>query len=249
MKALCVQIEELLPQLKPRVISTFSKETDKIDYVAQHEIPPDGPRNLTAVATIGDGNCMCRAASRAYFNDDSHHIEIRARIAIKGVVNMEHYLSDDCLERGATVIHANADLPTVFTTFSEFYTPGQMITPDSIAVIYAMEMHSITKIGTYMGLWQMAQASSVLGIPIHTIYPERGESNLRHDLNRIFFPIEYPDDYADEEPLVAHVDRAFKRVCTCPFRPISAFKFPVSIVINEQFIWILYVSFYIYLQL
>ena len=52
-----------------------------------------------------------------------------------------------------------------------------------------------------MGLWQLAQASTVLGIPLHTIYPVRGESSLRHDFHRMFFPIDYPPA-DDNEPIV-----------------------------------------------
>ena len=52
-----------------------------------------------------------------------------------------------------------------------------------------------------MGLWQLAQAALVLSIPIHTIYPVRGESTIRYDFIRIFFSIEYPAERY-EEPLV-----------------------------------------------
>ena len=187
--------------MSTQVKSTYSVKLDKIDCVAQKEIPTDGPRNLNAVHTDGDGNCLPRGLSRGYFNTDLHHHEIRAHIAIEDIVHMDEYLSDECLERGATVVHSNVDLPTVFATFSEFYTPGQKLTKDSVAAIYALEMHSITRIGSYMGLWQIAQASSVLGILIHTIYPERGKSSLRNDFNRMFFPIEYPTDQ-DDKPLV-----------------------------------------------
>ena len=54
---------------------------------------------------------------------------------------------------------------------------------------------------SYTGIWQIAQAASVLGVPIHTIYPVRGESNLRNDFHRIFFPVNYPT-IADDEPIV-----------------------------------------------
>ena len=54
-----------------------------------------------------------------------------------------------------------------------------------------------------MGLWQLAQAASVLNTPIHTIYPVCGESTLRNDFNRIFFPVDYSDrDTDDSNPVV-----------------------------------------------
>ena len=64
-----------------------------------------------------------------------------------------------------------------------------------------MEIHSCAKIGQYMGLWQLAQASSVLGVPIHNIYPVRDQSTLCNDFHQMFFPVEYPID-RDDEPLV-----------------------------------------------
>ena len=84
---------------------------------------------------------MCRAASKSFFNKDCWHIELRAHIIIEGILNKDKYLTDDCLERGATLIHANADLPNVFSTFAEFYTPGQKLTSDSIMSIYCKELH------------------------------------------------------------------------------------------------------------
>ena len=101
-----------------------------------------------------------------------------------------------------TYVHDNADLPTVFTTFSEYYTPRQKITPDSIDCIYSLEIHSIAKPGTYLGLWQLAQTASVLGVPVHTIYPIRGESSIRKDFNRMFFPLSYTGTEEDDEPIV-----------------------------------------------
>ena len=197
---LCTNLKDEMPQLKKRVKATFSR-SDLIDTVAQSEIPPDGPRQLFAVETNGDGNCMPRAVSKGYFNTDEFHLELRARLVVEGVINRDSYLNDDCLERGATFLHHNADLPTVFTTFSEYYTPGQKITADSISCIYCLEIHSIARPATYMGLWQIAQASSVLGIPIHSIYPVRGKSQIRKDFNRMFFPLCYSAEQ-DDEPLV-----------------------------------------------
>ena len=98
---------------------------------------------------------------------------------------------------------SKADLPTVFTTYSEYYNPGQRLSSESIAAIYAMEIHSVAKLGSYLGLWQLAQASSVFSVPIHTIYPIHGESTVRNDFNRMFFPIKYStDSKIDEDPVV-----------------------------------------------
>ena len=131
-----------LPPLEPRVYAPFDSYRDVLDLVAQKEIPPDGPRKLKAVVTDSDSNCLSQSLGRGFFNDASKHLELRARLVIEGIVNKDKYLSDDCLERGASWIHENADLPKVFTTFSEYYTPGQKITADTIESIYCLEIHS-----------------------------------------------------------------------------------------------------------
>ena len=154
LRELVMEVNNNIPPLKPRTAAFFSPLTDHVDAVAQSDIPLDGPTHLNACATRGDGNCLCRALSKAFYNSDEHHIEIRVRLLIEGVINMQHYLSDDCLERGASFIHKNADLPTVFTTFSEFYTPGQKITKDTMTAVYCLELHSCARLGSYMGLWQ-----------------------------------------------------------------------------------------------
>ena len=196
-------LKDKIPSLSPRENSSFCPEKDTIDDVAQKEIPKDGPTHLTAVWTIGDGNCLCRALSKAYFNDDSKHIKLRVCMVMEGIINRDKYLSDDCLERGASWVHHNADLPTVFTTFSEFFTPGQKMTPDTIQCIYCLEVYSCSRMNTYMGLWQLAQSASVLQVPIHTIYPQRGDSTLRNDFHRIFFPVQqHYGTTNDEEPIV-----------------------------------------------
>ena len=54
-----------------------------------------------------------------------------------------------------------------------------------------------------MGIWQLAQASSVLKVPIHTIYPVRGECTIRYDFNRTFFPVDYSTvENVDADPVV-----------------------------------------------
>ena len=199
---LCKEVKQRMPPMQKKKNGEFSRDSDTIDRVAQAEIPLDGPLMLIAVHTIGDGNCLCRALSRAFFNEDSFHMEIRARIVVEGVLNKQHYLSDDCLERGASYIHHNADLPTVFATFSEYYTPGQKLSDEMINNIYSMEIHNCARPATYMGLWQLSQAASVLGVPIHTIYPHRS-GTIRNDFHRIFFPVEYPVDIDDDDnPIV-----------------------------------------------
>ena len=143
LETIAIKLKDALPELKPRNESArYCPISDKINKVAQSEIPPDGPVHLKAISTISDGNCYFKALNKSFYNDDRHHVELRARTVLEGVINKDNYLSDNCLERGASCVHGNADLPTVFATFSEFYTPGQKLTPDTITAIYCLEMNS-----------------------------------------------------------------------------------------------------------
>ena len=76
LKKLCHDLKGFLPELKPRIHSFFSEKNDIADTVAQSEIPIDGPQHLKACRILGDGNCLCRALSRAFYNSDEFHIEI-----------------------------------------------------------------------------------------------------------------------------------------------------------------------------
>ena len=180
---LCQALEKEMPPLQPRVMTSFTS-SDSLNHAVQSEIPTDGPKHLRAVLTDSDGNCLPRSLGQGYFNDASKHLEIRARLVVEGVLQKDSYLNDDCLERGASYIYGNADLPTIFTTFSEYYNPGQKLTKDSIECIYCMEVHSIAKQGTYMGLWQLTQAASVFSLPLHTAYPVRGQSSIQNDFTK-----------------------------------------------------------------
>ena len=122
---LATELDSRIPKIKPRIAAAYRHGVDKIDQVAQSEIPLDGLMQLMAVATKGDGNCLPRATSKGYFNTDEMHIEIRVRIVIEGVIRMHLCLIPNSLERGASHLHKNADLMTVFAMFSNYYTPGQ----------------------------------------------------------------------------------------------------------------------------
>ena len=74
-----------------------------------------------------------------------------------------------------------------------------------------------------MGLWQLAQSASVLHTPIHTIYPVHGESTLRHDFHRIFFPVNY-SAAADDDPIVNMWTGLAKGAVPIHFVPLLSYK-------------------------
>ena len=54
--------------------------------------------------------------------------------------------------------------------------------------IYQREMLQVRKLGAEMGMWQIFQASNVLGRSIVSVFPMRGNPNYRSYFNRTVFP-------------------------------------------------------------
>ena len=179
-----------LPPLKPRREVPFKIETEYIDHRASLQIPPDGPKNVHAIHTKGDGNCLSRSLSRTMWGDSSSHLEVRTRIIIEGVVNKKKYLQHENLAYGAKRIPDDESLQEVYAKYSDFYLSGQVMTENAIDYLYSREMYSCATKNSYLGLWQIAQAASVFGVPIRSVYPNIGEMFMRMDFNRTFYPLD-----------------------------------------------------------
>ena len=170
----------------------FRPDTDYIDTVATESIPEDAPSNVHAIKILPDGNCLGRSISHGYIGNDSMHLEMRARMVIEGILNKQYYLSHDFLTRGASRIEE--PLPFVYAKYSDHYVSGQKMTDDTVEYMYSRELHDCCKVNSYMGLWQMAQAASVLQIPIRLVYPTGGDPEMRLDFNRWFYPLNYEEN-------------------------------------------------------
>ena len=103
------------------------------------------------------------------------HLELRAHIVIEGVIRKKFYLSDESLSRGATSSR-NEPLTHLHVRYSDYYVNSQRITDNTVEYIYCRELHECAKVNSYMGLWQLAQAASVLNTPIQSVYPSGGDA-------------------------------------------------------------------------
>ena len=168
----------------------FHHDVDVIDSVATSSLPSDGPQNVHAIKTKGDGNCVCRSVSHSYSGNDSMHLELRTRIVIDGILQKHQYMSHSCLSRSATLCREHPSLPHIYVTYSDHYVSGQRITENTVEYIYMRELHDVAKVNSYMGLWQIAQASSVIKMPIQSVYPEGTDPIMHQDFNRLFFPVD-----------------------------------------------------------
>ena len=197
--------EDLHATLKPlrrrNMNVHLDPDSDYIDATATASLPADGPQNVHAIWTEGDGNCMCRSLSKGYSGNDSMHLEICARIVIDGILNKEKYTSEEYLSRGSSVIHEDEILPFLYVRFSDYYVNGQKITENTVDYTYCREMHDCAKENSYMGLWQLAQAANILNCPIQSVFPTGGDEIMRMDFHRMFFPLEQNKD-TSSEPII-----------------------------------------------
>ena len=169
----------------------FNCALDYIHATAKSLIPPDLNMDLDPIWIPGDGNCFTRSVGKGYSGTEDMHVELRARIVIKGILNKSHYLDSECMNRGANSARLCENLPEVYSKYSDYYVNGQRITENTVDYIYTQEIHECSRLGSFMGLWQFAQAATVLNTPIQSVFPECGDPLMRQDFNRTFFPLNY----------------------------------------------------------
>ena len=144
---------------------------------------------LSPIAVPAYGDCMPHSGSVLAFGDASRPMEVRARICMELVLYMDVYLNPDHLKQGSTLSDAQArSLPTTYCMFSDMYIPGSKLDKSKIKQTFIEEVKSVLKPNTYMGIWQIFALSSILHKPVQSVYPQRGNPNVRKDLNRLIYP-------------------------------------------------------------
>ena len=105
------------------------------------------------------------------------------------------------LNRGASLVRDEETLPMTYAKYSDHYMNGQKIMDMTIEYLYTRELHDCAKIGTYMGLWQLAQASSALNVPVQSVFPLGGDAVMHLDFHRMFFPV-HTNAETSKDPLI-----------------------------------------------
>ena len=193
-----INSENITP-IRPRNLnSRYCPSVHRIDSVAASMLPSDCPQDVHPARTRGDGNCLPRALSIAYIGDESMHLEIRARIVLEGILNKNKYINEDYLKIGCTTRLSEESITVAYAKYSDFYVSGQRITDESIDCLYSMEIYECAKYGSYMGLWQIAQAATVLDVPIQSVYPSGCDIEMRKDFHRFFHPVTRKPSFSDQ---------------------------------------------------
>ena len=160
------------------------------DKISLDIYPHDAPQGYTPISVYGDGNCFTRSLSVLVYGNEEKHTELRARLCAEAVVHNEFYLDNDYLN-----LHGKfqADIAEYLAIVSESYSAVEHRNWNTVVVeqIYEHEALSLAKNGQYCSMWQLYQASNILGRPIMSIFPECMVEEYRSRSNRIVYPIRF----------------------------------------------------------
>lgn len=164
----------------------------KRDALAYSLIPDDcvvSRDNAFPIYTKGDGNCFLYSLSRIVYGHEEHHIEMKVRVIVEAVRYMDYYVNHDYLCREYEFPYEREKhMGSIYCTYCTDYVQGMDVTGESMINFYKNEVMSLTKDFQECGIWQIHQAASVLGRPIHTIFPNCVLLNLRKDHNWLVLP-------------------------------------------------------------
>ena len=175
----------------PPKVSVFTHHFE-VEYDFIPDIPEDlkdqDERELFPCEVLADGNCLPSCGSVFAFGNITETDEMRVRIIYEQVMHEDVYLDDEYLGLGIKDKSLQEGLSKRFSQYSEFYVPGVCLTNDIIKDIYRREVLSITEDRSFMGIWQMFALASVLELPLYSVYPMKGNLNVRKDMNRLIIP-------------------------------------------------------------
>ena len=180
----------LLSLIAPRPdlsIFSLSGSVDQQAYTLLRDVDELKDRNLYPLLTKADGNCLPRSGSFLAYGTEEYHVDIRLRIALEMMVHKDVYMDPDFLKRGLPP-NQSGPTPVTYAQYSDYYIYGEVLTTNKASEIYDKEVNEILQEDTYSGIWQVFALASVLGCPVCSVYPRKGNPSVRADLNRRILP-------------------------------------------------------------
>ena len=156
-------------------------------------MPSDVSENtscLSPVSVSADGNCLPRSGSVLAFGHENFADEIRVRLVIELVLNED--LSERLIpatrgrirrQGGVFDDKAAERLPISYDMYND-QSANVKLTPVTIADIYHQENIDITRRDEFMGIWQVHAMSSFFDAELVSIYPQRGNPEIRKHFHR-----------------------------------------------------------------
>ena len=185
-----------LPSLPDSFIGDIALGRDQVDIVAKKDVPSDILQRLNMhypICIEPDGNCFCRSISLLIFGSEDHHVEIRCRIVIDSVLNLENYTDHDYLMRCVNHVHKNcSNIDGYYCCYSGVKNVGNHDQSlKGIQSVFREDVMRICNLKEYCGPWQFHSAANVLTSKLVMVFPSRNiQLDVRTDFNHVFCPSE-----------------------------------------------------------
>ena len=110
-------------------INAHMSEVDRehLDFVALNHVPNDVPQGYTPISIEGNGNCSPQTLSFLCFNTEDRHAEMHVGIIYEGVKNMERYIDNNNICKGAIIIYRRGNTVMQIARFSDNYNRNKLI--------------------------------------------------------------------------------------------------------------------------
>ena len=149
------------------------------------------PGTVKVPCEIGsDGNCLPRCGSFFAYADQEYHTDMRVRLAVEMIKYQHCYLSKEYLARGWPMENVPVPTPESYLQLCSRYYCRQDHNDIEITEMYNKEVNDLLTANTYMGMLQMFPLASVLGCPIVSVYPAKGDPVAQRNLHRLILPRE-----------------------------------------------------------
>ena len=87
--------------------------------------------------------------------------------------------------------------------YSDEYVPGTRLTKETIRNVFETEVIKLTRIRSFMGIWEICALATVLQRPVFSVYPQLGNPGVRADLHRLVLPRPFSNTFVPcKEPLM-----------------------------------------------
>ena len=165
-----------LPSLPDCFVGDIAVDGDPVDTGARKDIPSDILQGFNVhypICIVPDGNCFCRSISCLVYRSEHHHVEMRCRIVIDSVLNLNNYTDHDYRMRCANHEHKNcSNIAGYYCCYSGVKSVGkQDQSLKGIKSVFREDVMRICKLKEYCGPWQFPSAANVLSSNIFMVLP------------------------------------------------------------------------------
>ena len=169
-----------------------------VDKYSQSIMPHDAPSHIFPVEIVGDGNCLFRSLSLLLYGTEDNHVEMRVRVMIQLLIDIDYMLSDDVMsvkdEKDETVTRLDEFMAMTQMSdedFRDVSIANSQIDKSVMRRVLMKVIQSSHKPGEWAGLWHIAASARAINVPVICIFPSAKvdvtwDSNIRKAFHRQF---------------------------------------------------------------